>query len=480
MGLETGTYVDDLVATNPITTDTKSQGDDHLRLLKSILKATFPSASKAFYFPTGLAKTASYTILASDMNTLITADCTAGDVDLTLPTLAAADAGWSCVVARIDASANAVNLIGTINGDTDLVISTQYQHVVAVWSGTAWYANGLVRINAAGTLQLSATTAASLALTGLLDASAYTSHMKLPSGTTAQRPGSPAAGDVRYNSSTNAFEYYNGTAWAGQGLPRGYIDGCTLSNNATDATNDIDIAAGSCRDGTNSVDMTVAAMTGKQIDANWVAGSGAGMRNSAAGVTNGAYHVYSVTKADRTQDVYAYAGVAGTDPDSAASLAAVIAALQAESGGADYLYARRLGTILREGGVNVAFVQTGDYFTRKAAASDVSVSNPGTSAVLAPLSVPLGLKVKTTVWVGWVWSGGTGNALITSPDVTDVAPSTSNSNLCQNGSATGTSEQIEVYTDTSGQIRYRFSGSAASSSVYIHTVAWVDQRGRNA
>jgi len=44
MGLETGTYVSDLIATNPPGTDPKSQGDDHLRLIKGVLLNTFPLA----------------------------------------------------------------------------------------------------------------------------------------------------------------------------------------------------------------------------------------------------------------------------------------------------------------------------------------------------------------------------------------------------------------------------------------------------
>jgi hypothetical protein len=47
MGIESGTYVTDLVATNPPGTDPKSQGDDHLRLIKSVLKNTFPGADGA-------------------------------------------------------------------------------------------------------------------------------------------------------------------------------------------------------------------------------------------------------------------------------------------------------------------------------------------------------------------------------------------------------------------------------------------------
>lgn len=47
MPLETGTYISDLVSTNPASTDATSQGDDHLRLIKAALLATFPSITGA-------------------------------------------------------------------------------------------------------------------------------------------------------------------------------------------------------------------------------------------------------------------------------------------------------------------------------------------------------------------------------------------------------------------------------------------------
>lgn len=40
-----------------------------------------------------------------------------------------------------------------------------------------------------------------------------TGFIRLPAGTTAQRPGSPTAGMVRYNSSLALNEYYDGTSW---------------------------------------------------------------------------------------------------------------------------------------------------------------------------------------------------------------------------------------------------------------------------
>lgn len=41
MALETGTVIADLTATNPTASDPKSQGDDHLRLLKTVLRQSF-------------------------------------------------------------------------------------------------------------------------------------------------------------------------------------------------------------------------------------------------------------------------------------------------------------------------------------------------------------------------------------------------------------------------------------------------------
>lgn len=47
MALETGSYIDSLVATNPTATDALAQADDHLRLIKSTIKNTFPSITGA-------------------------------------------------------------------------------------------------------------------------------------------------------------------------------------------------------------------------------------------------------------------------------------------------------------------------------------------------------------------------------------------------------------------------------------------------
>jgi len=47
MALENGTYVNSLVPANPASTDGLAQADDHIRLIKSVIKNTFPNLTGA-------------------------------------------------------------------------------------------------------------------------------------------------------------------------------------------------------------------------------------------------------------------------------------------------------------------------------------------------------------------------------------------------------------------------------------------------
>lgn len=47
MALENASFINQLIATNPDGTDPKGQGDDHLRLIKKVLKDTFPQFTGA-------------------------------------------------------------------------------------------------------------------------------------------------------------------------------------------------------------------------------------------------------------------------------------------------------------------------------------------------------------------------------------------------------------------------------------------------
>lgn len=47
MALESATYINGLDTANPSASDQRKQGDDHIRLLKSTLKNTFPNVTGA-------------------------------------------------------------------------------------------------------------------------------------------------------------------------------------------------------------------------------------------------------------------------------------------------------------------------------------------------------------------------------------------------------------------------------------------------
>lgn len=97
MALEAATYIGDLVSTNPAGSDQKKEGDDHIRLIKAALKATFPTATGAIpistYIKTLLddadAATARATLVAAGLpdanvftgvNTIRSADATASEI----------------------------------------------------------------------------------------------------------------------------------------------------------------------------------------------------------------------------------------------------------------------------------------------------------------------------------------------------------------------------------------------------------------
>ena len=51
MALESANWVTQLVDTNPTTSDPVSQGDDHLRMIKTVLSNSFPSTSTSAIVP---------------------------------------------------------------------------------------------------------------------------------------------------------------------------------------------------------------------------------------------------------------------------------------------------------------------------------------------------------------------------------------------------------------------------------------------
>ncbi|MGE0271863.1 MAG: hypothetical protein AB7P84_11350 [Alphaproteobacteria bacterium] len=144
-----------------------------------------------------------------------------------------------------------------------------------------------------------------------------------------------------------------------------------------------------------------------------------------------------------------------------------------------YTQKRRLGSVRNDGSGNlVGFVQRGDEFWWKDPPLDVDTNNSGSSAVLATLTVPTGVRVKAVVSA---FVGDTG-LYLSDPDISDEAPSSTTAPLAQIGESTGGTAtachgNAAVWTNTSAQIRRR---SGADVACRLATLGWRDPRGRDA
>jgi hypothetical protein len=146
MGIEISTYISGLTATWPPSGDPKSQGDDHLRLIKGVLQTTFPSATKAFYFPKGESASTTMVLDATDQNNVLFITTTSGDVPITLPTgFVAADAGWSCEIVKITGDVNAAvvsppsgTIISPAGATATIRVGAYCQPARFTWTGSAF------------------------------------------------------------------------------------------------------------------------------------------------------------------------------------------------------------------------------------------------------------------------------------------------------------------------------------------------------
>ena len=143
MALESGTFLGDLVSSNPPGWDSESQGDDHLRLIKAVLQGTFPNASRAYYLSeVPAAKTGAYPVVAADENKLIRGDVSGGTFAITLPVGSSIFAGWSVTIIKSDSSATVLTVDGngaeTINGVANHTLDLQFASRTYQWDGTEW------------------------------------------------------------------------------------------------------------------------------------------------------------------------------------------------------------------------------------------------------------------------------------------------------------------------------------------------------
>ena len=245
--------------------------------------------------------------------------------------------------------------------------------------------------------------------------------------------------------------------------PRGYIDGYIVSNNASDANNDIDISAGQARSSDNTIDIPLNSTLTKRLDATFTAGTNQGMLDTGTKQADTWYHIHSIL-----------------NPTSGAVDVLASTSLASPTMPSGYTKLRRIASILTDSSGNIiAFKQyPGGEFQWDNPPLDVNNVTFTTSAQTAVLSTPPDIQVLAYVNLG----AGDALVYISSIDIDDEAPSETVAPLSSSGNSTGgtnsnNTEQARVWTDTSSQIRYR--GSNASRSLYLATLGWWDPRGKD-
>lgn len=262
-----------------------------------------------------------------------------------------------------------------------------------------------------------------------------------------------------------------GSSWeVGATLPtlrHNAISGLETSN-GTDADHDINVTAGRCNDSTNAVSMSLGSTFVKQIDATWATGTAAGGLASGASLANNTwYHIFVVVVSGAVDVMF----------DTSVTCANGVANNSVTS-------FRRIGSVKTNGSANItAYHQVGDYFYWDVMVQDGTSSTFNTSASTLTATVPTGVVVDYLCYL-IVGSSDTSNTtfmLMSSLDQTDSTPSSSIANLNVNAVPSTSTVTFNAYartpTNTSGQVRYRFSGSITGQWI-INAQGWIDRRGK--
>lgn len=282
-------------------------------------------------------------------------------------------------------------------------------------------------------------------------------------------PSPTTAGEIEYDTTFDAIAVGDGSAtdkyWPGV-IP-GTIANCTTGNNATDATNDIDFAAGcTTANSTATYYMAQPSAYVKQLDVAWAVGSAAGMLDTGA-VGNNTYHLFQIMRPDT--------GVV----DYLASLSPTAPTLPA-----NYTVFRRIASIVRVGGTNLAYVQYADVFLLSVPINNVDTTNPGTAAITVTTSVPTGVAFSATMAFALAVANTSSNSnyygLTTALTQADTTPTSLLNVVSSTDDDDGnlSTSVVQVQTNTSAQIRYRMSTSTGDLSARLSTLGWLDTRGK--
>lgn len=100
------------------------------------LRSNLSDIARAIWAPMSRTVLAATTVVGSDA--IILVDATAGAVSITFPLATQMQFAY-VTVKKIDASVNAVTLVGTFDGAVNPTLATQYKSKLVFSNGVAWY-----------------------------------------------------------------------------------------------------------------------------------------------------------------------------------------------------------------------------------------------------------------------------------------------------------------------------------------------------
>lgn len=244
-------------------------------------------------------------------------------------------------------------------------------------------------------------------------------------------------------------------------VPRSYGAGATTSNNAGTPNTKVDIAPGVVTDSSNTVLInSTATLT---IDFGTVGANGLDAGAIAASTW---YNIFVISQTGNILP----AGIASTSLTPALP--------------ANYLYYRRVGSVrTTAGSIILPYTQFGTQFLWSTPIGDITGAAIGVTAVLGTISTPLGVKTLPLLDVAYLKAGVVVAGYSSSPDATDIAVSTTFTNLT-NFSANTAGQASWTYvsgqwlrTNASSQLRFRCD--TAGSNYTVVTFGWIDDLGRS-
>lgn len=260
--------------------------------------------------------------------------------------------------------------------------------------------------------------------------------------------------------------HFSGTAWAAlpaasTGLPPGHWTRLTLSNNAGNPNNGVDISTGKARDLADTMDLVVSATLTKLLSAVWAVGSGNGGLDTGVKANSTWYFVWLIGRLDTsvTDMLFSLSATSPTMP-------------------AGYTANWPAGAVQTDASGNIQpYVQVGDfvYWTANST-KDVNAASQGTASVARTLKVPPVLGIEALINVS-IFSATAGAAIDVRPGmVADFSYTPGHGNLACTAANIAAAALYRRQVNGLGQIKAATNIAAVTLDILTSGYIWNPRR----